>query len=55
MNAISLILRTKEDFGKAVEYLNAILALDANNGEAWGSLGWYWQPRVDFCQLTLLL
>lgn len=39
MNAISLILRTKEDFSKAAEYLQAIIKLDARNGEAWGSLG----------------
>lgn len=39
MNAISCILRTKENFPKAVEYLQAILKLDANNGEVWGSLG----------------
>ena len=41
MNAISLVLRTREEFGKAAEYLQAILKLDANNGEAWGSLGVY--------------
>ena len=39
MNAISLILRTREDFHKAVEYLNAILKIDPSNGEVWGSLG----------------
>ncbi|MCJ1433138.1 glucose repression mediator protein [Xylographa pallens] len=39
MNAISCILRTKENFPKAVEYLQAIVKLDANNGEVWGSLG----------------
>lgn len=39
MNAISLILRTREQFHKAVEYLQAILKIDAHNGEAWGSLG----------------
>ncbi|KAI1506475.1 hypothetical protein F5X99DRAFT_364330 [Biscogniauxia marginata] len=39
MNAISLILRTREDFPKAVEYLQAILKIEANNGEVWGSLG----------------
>lgn len=39
MNAISCILRTKENFPKAVEFLQAILKLDANNGEVWGSLG----------------
>lgn len=39
MNAISTVLRTKENFPKAVEYLLAILKLEANNGEVWGSLG----------------
>ncbi|KAH9907891.1 hypothetical protein F4778DRAFT_719520 [Xylariomycetidae sp. FL2044] len=39
MNAISLILRTREDFPKAVEYLQAILKIDTTNGEVWGSLG----------------
>ncbi|KAI0025109.1 hypothetical protein F4780DRAFT_722274 [Xylariomycetidae sp. FL0641] len=39
MNAISLILRTQENFSKAVEYLQAILKIDESNGEVWGSLG----------------
>lgn len=39
MNAISCILRTKENFPKAVDYLQGILKLDQNNGEVWGSLG----------------
>ncbi|CAJ2511642.1 Uu.00g072670.m01.CDS01 [Anthostomella pinea] len=39
MNAISLILRTREDFPKAVDFLQAILKIDGNNGEVWGSLG----------------
>ncbi len=39
MNAISLILRTREDFPKAIDYLQTILKLDPNNGEVWGSLG----------------
>ena len=39
MNAISCILRTRENFPKAVEYLQAILKLDPSNGEVWGSLG----------------
>lgn len=39
MNAISCILRTREQFPKAVEYLSNILKLDATNGEVWGSLG----------------
>jgi tetratricopeptide (TPR) repeat protein len=41
MNAMSLVLRTREDFPKAAEFLNAILKLDERNGEAWGSLGAY--------------
>ncbi|SZF02562.1 unnamed protein product [Blumeria hordei] len=39
MSAISSILRTQEQFYKAVEYLQNILKLDANNGDVWGSLG----------------
>lgn len=39
MNAMSSVLRTREDFPKAAEYLNAILKLDEGNGDAWGSLG----------------
>jgi glucose repression mediator protein len=39
MNAISCILRTKEQFPKAVEFLQNILNLDGTNGEVWGSLG----------------
>lgn len=39
MNQISAILRTREQFAKAVEYLQAILKIDNNNGEVWGSLG----------------
>ena len=39
MNAISSILRTREQFPKAIEYLQNILKLDPNNGEVWGSLG----------------
>ncbi|KAI5791710.1 hypothetical protein DFH27DRAFT_485904 [Peziza echinospora] len=39
MNSISCILRTKEQFSKAVEYLQSILNLDSTNGDIWGSLG----------------
>lgn len=39
MNSISSILRTQEQFHKAVDYLQSILKLDGNNGEVWGSLG----------------
>ena len=39
LNAISNILRVKEDFPRAVEYLQTMLKIDATNGEVWGSLG----------------
>lgn len=39
MNSISAILRTREDFPKAIEFLNQILNIEKGNGEAWGSLG----------------
>ena len=39
LNAISNILRVKEDFPRAVEYLNTMLKIDQTNGEVWGSLG----------------
>jgi tetratricopeptide (TPR) repeat protein len=39
MTGIATILRTREQFAKAVEYLQNILKIDANNGEIWGSLG----------------
>src|SRR6266536_3244464 len=39
MNGISAILRTREMFPKAVEYLLNISKLDPTNDETWGSLG----------------
>lgn len=39
LNAISNILRVKEDFPRAVEYLQTMLKIDSTNGEVWGSLG----------------
>lgn len=58
MNQISAILRTKENFPKAVEYLQAILKLDGNNGDVWGSLGMYERGSVsgellNFCRSLL--
>lgn len=50
MNAISMVLRTREEFPKAAEYLHQVLKLDPNNGEAWGSLG-----RIAARQLTTLV
>ncbi|KAK5175205.1 glucose repression mediator protein [Saxophila tyrrhenica] len=39
MLAISCILRSKDQFTSAVEYLRQILKVDATNGEVWSSLG----------------
>ncbi|KAK3713799.1 glucose repression mediator protein [Vermiconidia calcicola] len=39
MLAISCILRSKDQFTAAVEYLRQILKVDPNNGEVWSSLG----------------
>jgi tetratricopeptide (TPR) repeat protein len=39
MLAISCILRSKDQFTAAVEYLRQILKVDATNGEVWSSLG----------------
>ena len=45
MNAISTVLRTKENFPKAVEYLQAILKIESSNGEVWGSLGMFFSVK----------
>ena len=39
MQSISCILRTKEQFPHAVDYLKTILTVDKMNGEVWGNLG----------------
>lgn len=39
MQGIACILRTKDHFPQAVEYLRTILKVDQTNGEVWGSLG----------------
>lgn len=39
MQAISSILRAKDQFGMAIDYLRTILKIDGSNGEVWGSLG----------------
>lgn len=44
MNAISLVLRTREEFPKAAEFLHQIIKIDVTNGEAWGSLGEFRPP-----------
>lgn len=50
MNAISGILRAKEQFPKAIEYLQNILKIDPQNGEVWGNLGMFSLDAVaDVC------
>lgn len=39
MNAISGILRNKEQFHLAADLLQKILQIDSTNGDIWGSLG----------------
>ncbi|KAG9383308.1 TPR repeat-containing protein [Pyrenophora tritici-repentis] len=39
MQGIACILRTKDAFPAAVEYLRTILKVDSTNGDVWGSLG----------------
>ena len=39
MSQIAAILRSKEQYGRAVEYFQSILNLDQTNGEIWGALG----------------
>lgn len=39
MQGIACILRTKDAFPAAVEYLRTILKVDPTNGDVWGSLG----------------
>lgn len=59
LNAISCILRTKENFPRAVEYLQTILKLDQANGEVWGSLGnsilaWCLDVKADLFELKVI-
>ncbi|KAK5016078.1 glucose repression mediator protein [Cryomyces antarcticus] len=39
MQAISGILRTKDQFPAAVEYLKQIIKVESSNGDVWSSLG----------------
>jgi general transcriptional corepressor CYC8 len=47
LNSIATILRAKEQFDKAVEYLKTILQLDSTHGEVWGSLGRFMPKLAD--------
>lgn len=42
MSAVSGIYRTKEEFPKAIEFLQNILKIDPQSGESWSSLGESW-------------
>jgi predicted Zn-dependent protease len=39
MLAISHILRNRDQFSNAIEYLKHITKIDERNGEVWGALG----------------
>jgi general transcriptional corepressor CYC8 len=39
MQGIACILRTRDRFPEAVDFLKTILKADPSNGEVWGSLG----------------
>lgn len=39
LNAISTILRTKEKYPEAMEFLKNIIKMEPANGDAWGNLG----------------
>jgi tetratricopeptide (TPR) repeat protein len=46
MVGIACILRTKDAFPSAVEYLRTILKVDPANGDVWGSLGRCWNVAL---------
>lgn len=50
MLAISCILRSKDQFPAAVEYLRQILRIEHTNGEVWSSLGSYLLPLSSAAQ-----
>ena len=54
MQGIACILRTKDAFPAAVEYLRTILKVDSTNGDVWGSLGKTWLCKSYPTRLTLL-
>ena len=46
LQAISSILRTREKYPEAMEYLKDVLKIEPANGEAWGNLGLYTVPLL---------
>jgi general transcriptional corepressor CYC8 len=46
MTGIAAILRAREQYAKAVEYLQGILKVEATNGDIWGSLGKQSDPTL---------
>ena len=53
MQVIACILRTKDAFPAAVEYLRTILKVDPTNGDVWGSLGKTPFGRFPTCNANL--
>lgn len=47
MQGIACILRTRDQFPHAVEYLRTILKVDPSNGDVWGSLGKFASENVE--------
>ena len=41
LQAISSILRTREKYPEAMEYLKDVLKIEPANGDAWGNLGMF--------------
>jgi general transcriptional corepressor CYC8 len=46
LNAISSILRAREKYPEAMEFLKNVLKVEPSNGEAWGNLGISCRPRL---------
>jgi general transcriptional corepressor CYC8 len=55
MLAISCILRSKDQFTAAVEYLRSILKIESTNGEVWSSLGHCYLMMDDLQRRTGLI
>jgi Tfp pilus assembly protein PilF len=39
LNAVASIMRSRDNFDKAIEYFQRILNIKQDNGEVWGSMG----------------
>lgn len=45
--AIAAIMRARDQFQKAIDYLQSVVELDPQNGDAWGQLG-----KFSWCSLV---